>query len=197
MHGSRFRISNSKCLLRQSTQCTRGIVSQVMNLPIELFFFEGGVFFLSWKNSAVLIFLGFTALDLGLSALTLRPALPKHRTVIPFLWKHVTHGSFHLGLQTPLPLRSPFPPPPPPLRRNLNLFPHAHAIQERTCTGACGLFTHKTIGALAQRGLLLFASFLRGCVLHKKSHAPPPGPRAISNRLEVIRYSQKRFWLVL
>jgi hypothetical protein len=33
------------------------------------------VFFLSWKNSAVLIFLGFTALDLGPSALNLRPAL--------------------------------------------------------------------------------------------------------------------------
>jgi hypothetical protein len=32
------------------------------------------VFFLSWKNSALLIFLGFTALDLGLSALNLRPA---------------------------------------------------------------------------------------------------------------------------
>jgi hypothetical protein len=39
-------------------------------------FLRGGVFFLSWKNSAVLIFLGFTALDLGPSALihNLRPA---------------------------------------------------------------------------------------------------------------------------
>jgi hypothetical protein len=41
------------------------------------------------------------------------------------------------------------------------------------------IFTHKSAGALAHRGLLLFTSFLRGCVLHKKCQAPPPGARPV------------------
>jgi hypothetical protein len=36
------------------------------------------------------------------------------------------------------------------------------------------MFTHINAGALAQRGLILFTSFLRGCVLHKKYQEPPP-----------------------
>jgi hypothetical protein len=53
------------------------------------------------------------------------------------------------------------------------------------------IFTHKNAGALAQRGLLLFTSFLRGCALHKKYQAPPPDTRPFS---EVI-HKNVSYWL--
>ena len=53
---------------------------------LQKIFFEGGVFcvFLFWKNSAVLIFLGFAALGLGPSALNLRPAPSPNEQKCPF-----------------------------------------------------------------------------------------------------------------
>jgi hypothetical protein len=50
----------------------------------------------------------------------------------------------------------------------------------RPAMAGLAMLCQKTTGALAQRCLLLFTSFLRGCVLHKKSQPPPPGPRPVS-----------------
>jgi hypothetical protein len=65
MHGSDVKF---EVFIEITRQCARGIAK-------PSFFFGGGGVFFSSKNSAVLIFLGFAALDLGASTLNLRPAL--------------------------------------------------------------------------------------------------------------------------